>query len=87
MLCLTLITGNRPNLVMTDVPEIVYVVVGSSLGTSDHFFVSCVFRVEQSVPEYNVRSTVFLKHRPTGTVSALQSGALDGAPFFSQLIH
>ena len=33
------------------------------LGTSDHCFVSCVLRIEQSVPEYNVRSTVFPKHR------------------------
>ena len=38
-------------------------VVGTPLCSSDHCFVSCVLRVEQSVPEYNVRSTVFLKHR------------------------
>ena len=37
--------------------------VGIPLGTSDYCFVSSVLRVEQSVPEYNVRSTVFLKHR------------------------
>ena len=36
---------------MTDVPEIVDVVVGTPLGTSDHCFVSCVVRVEQYVPE------------------------------------
>ena len=59
----TNIAGNRLNLVLTDVPEIVHVVVGTSLGTSDHCFVSCVLRVEQSVPEYNVRSNVFLKYR------------------------
>ena len=35
--------------------------VGTPLGTSDHCFVSCVFRVEQSVSEYNIRSTVFVK--------------------------
>ena len=28
----------------------------------DHCFVSCVLRVEQSVPEYNIRNTVFLKY-------------------------
>ena len=33
-------------------------VIGTPLGTSDYCF---VLRVEQSVPEYNVRSTVFLK--------------------------
>ena len=37
--------------------------VGTLLVTSDHSFVSCVLLVGQSVPEYNVRSTVFLKHR------------------------
>ena len=61
--CPTHIAGNRLYLVITDVPAIVDVVDGSLLGTSDHFFVSCVLCVEQSVPEYNVRSTVFLKHR------------------------
>ena len=49
-------------LLMTDVPDIVDVFVGTPLGTSDHCFVSCVLRVEQSVPEYNIRSTVVLKH-------------------------
>ena len=48
---------------MTDVTDIVDVVVGAPLGTSDHCFVRCVLRVEPSVPEYNVRSTVFLMHR------------------------
>ena len=57
------IAGNRLDLVMTDVPDIVNVVVGTPLGTSDRCFVSCVLCVEQSVPEYNVRTTVFLKHR------------------------
>ena len=33
------------------------------LCTLDHCIVSCVLRADQSVPEYNVRSTVFLKHR------------------------
>ena len=48
---------------MTDVPDISDVFVGTPLGTSDHCFVSCVLQVEQSVPEYNIRSTDFLKHR------------------------
>ena len=37
-------------------------VIGTPLGTSDNCFVSCVLRVEKSVLEFNVRSTVFLKH-------------------------
>ena len=58
----THIAGNRLDLVMTVVPDIVDVVVGTPLGTSDHCFLSCVLRVEQSVPEYNVNTTVFSKH-------------------------
>ena len=57
--CPTHIAGNGLVLVMTDVPDIVDVVVGTPLGTSDHCFVSCVLRFEQSVPEYNVRSLSF----------------------------
>ena len=59
----THIAGNRLNLAMTDVPDRVDVVVSTPLGTSDHCFVSCALRVEQSVPEYNIRSSIFLKHR------------------------
>ena len=55
MRCPIHIAGNIFDLVMTDVPNIVDVVVGTPLGSSDHCFVSCVLRVEQSVPEYNVR--------------------------------
>ena len=36
-------------------------VVGTPLGSSDDCFVSSALRVEQPVPEYNVRSPVFLK--------------------------
>ena len=61
--CPTHIAGNRLDLVMTDAPDIVDVFVLTPLGTSDHCLVSCVFQVEQSVLEYNVRSTVFRKHR------------------------
>ena len=43
---------------MTDVPDIVDVSVGTPLGTSDHCFVRCVLRVEQYVPDHNTRSTV-----------------------------
>ena len=45
MLGPTHIAGNRLDLVMADVPEIVYMVVGTLLGTSDNCFVSCVLRV------------------------------------------
>ena len=60
--CPTHIARDRLDLVMTDVPDIVAVFVGTPLGTSDHCFVSCVHEVEQSVQEYNIRSTLLLKH-------------------------
>ena len=63
MHCLTHIGGNRLDLVMTDAPDIVYMFVGTPLGTSDYCVVSCVLCVEQPIPEYNVRSTYFLMHR------------------------
>ena len=37
--------------------------VDTPLGTSDHSFVSCELRVQQSVREYDVISAVFEKHR------------------------
>ena len=46
---------------MTDAPDIVDVFVGTPLGTSDHCFVSCVLRVEQSVLEYNVSCLLKLR--------------------------
>ena len=60
--CPTHIAGNRFNLVMIDVCDIVDMFVGTPLGTSDHCFVSSGLLVEQSVPECSIRSTVFLKH-------------------------
>ena len=47
---------------MTDVSDLVDLVVCTPLGTSDHCFVSFMLCVEQSLPEFNVRRTVFLKH-------------------------
>ena len=42
--CPTHIAGNRLDFVMTDVPDIVDVFVGTPLGTSDNCFVSRVLR-------------------------------------------
>ena len=79
--CPTHIAGNRLDLVMTNVPDIVDVIVGTLLSISDHCFVSYVLRVEQSVPEYKVRSTVFLKYRTNWDSVWVNSEALPGAPF------
>ena len=61
--CPTHIAGNRLDLVISDAHNMVDVFVGTPLGTSGHCFVSCVLCVPQSVPEHNVTSTAFLKHR------------------------
>ena len=61
--CPTHIASNMLDLVMTDVPHTEDVFDGIPLCTSHHCFVSSVLRIEQSVPEYNVISAVFLKHR------------------------
>ena len=60
--CLTHTAGDRVDLVMTDVPDIVDVVMvlNSALQITA---LSLLCRVEHSVPEYNVRNIVFLKHR------------------------
>ena len=50
--CPTHFAGNRLDIVMTEVPVIVDVFIGTPLGTSDYCFVSCVLRVEQSLPEF-----------------------------------
>ena len=60
---LTLLVYNRLDFVMTDAPDIVDVFGGTPWVTSDHSLSVVVFFVNQSVFEYNVRSTVFLKHR------------------------
>ena len=59
------IAGSRLDLVMSDVPDVVDLFIGTPLRTCDHCFVSCVLLVAQSVLEYNIRSTVFLKHGTT----------------------
>ena len=77
----THITGNRLDRVMTNVPDIVEVIIVTPLGTSDHCFDSCVVRVEQSVPEYMSEVLSLRSIVPTGTASTVQSGALHGVPF------
>ena len=59
----THIAGNRLDLVMTDVPDITDVVVGTPLGTSDHCFVSFVLRVSSLCRSTISEVLFFLKHR------------------------
>ena len=84
--CPTNIASNRLDLVITTATHIVDVIFGTPLDTSDNGFVSYVLRVEQSVPVYNVRSIVFLKHRTNGGVSRYSPEHYK-EHFKSQLIH
>ena len=54
--------------------------VGTPLGTSDQCCAGCVLRVEQSIPEYNVKSTVFLKHCTSLEQTLSQPGAARSDP-------
>ena len=49
--CTNHITGSRIDFVMTDAPDIVDMFLGTPMGTSVHCFFSCVFHIQQSVPE------------------------------------
>lgn len=59
----THIAGNKLVIVMTDVPDIVYMSVGSLLGTSDHCFFSCELLVQQVIAEKNIWCFIHLKHQ------------------------
>lgn len=59
----THIAGNTLDLVITEVPDVVDVSVGTPLGTSDHCCLNLHVTVNQSLPSYDVRRTVFLKNR------------------------
>ena len=87
--CPTHIAGNRLDLVMSAVADIVDVVVGTPLCTSDHCIVSSVVCVEQSVTEHNVRIRVFLKHRTSwdSVRGAVKSFAHPPLNFRCLLIH
>ena len=42
------------DVVMSDVPELVDVVVGSPIGASDHYHLSISLTLRQSVPDFNI---------------------------------
>ena len=54
--------GNRLDLVMTDVPDVIDVSVSAPLGSSDHCFLSVCARVHQIVHDHTITRHVLLKH-------------------------
>ena len=63
--CPTHIAVNRLDLVMTDTPDIVDVIVGTPLGTSYHCFISCVLiaNLDPQLPMALVCSELVCAHR------------------------
>ncbi len=59
----THLAGNRLDLVLTDVPDVVKVTTMAPLGTSDHSAISFQLDLRQNIPAYSVTKEVFLKGR------------------------
>ena len=76
MVPLTLLHDNRLDLVLTDVPNIVDISIGSLLGTSDRCLVRCELLGEQNILEHKVRHLVNLNNETTQAVYMVQSEAL-----------
>ena len=55
--------GGTLDLLMTDVPNLVWVAVVSPIGNADHSYLSAVITMAQAVPNLCVSRKVFLKHQ------------------------
>ena len=55
--------GGTLDLLMTDVPDLVWVAVLVLIGNSDHSSLSAVISMAQAVPNFCVSRKVFLKHQ------------------------
>ena len=60
---LTHARGGTLDLLMTDVPDLVWVAVVALIGNSDHSSLSAVISMAQAVPNLSVSRKVFLKHQ------------------------
>ena len=55
--------GGIPDLLMTDVPDIIRVAVVAPIGNSDYSSLSAVISTAQAVPNLCVSMKIFLKHQ------------------------
>ena len=55
--------GGTLDLLMTDVPDLVRVVVVAPIGNSDHSSLLAVLNMDQAVPNLCVSRKIFLKHQ------------------------
>ena len=63
--------GGTLDLLMTDVPDLVWVAVVAPIGNSDHSSLSTVISMAQAVPNLCVSRKVFLKHQVCGAIREL----------------
>ena len=70
--------GGTLDLLMTDVPDLVRVAVVAPIGNSDHFSLSAVISMAQTVPNLCVSRKVFLKHQVNWNTVC---GAIRGQPW------
>ena len=63
VVCPTHACGGTPDLLMTDVPDLVRVAVVAPIGNLDHSSLSAVISTAQAVPHLKASRKVFLKHQ------------------------
>ena len=68
--------GGTPDLLMTDVPDLVRVSVVGPLGSSDHSSLSISISMVQAIPNFCVSRRVLLKHRVHWTAVCVAIGVL-----------
>ena len=73
--------GGTLDLLMTDVPDLVWAAVVAPIGNSDHSSLSAVISMAQAVPNLCVSRKVFLKLKSIGILSVVQYGNCLGVTF------
>ena len=63
VVCPTHARGGTLDLLMTDVPDLVWVAVAATIGNSDHSSRSAIISMAQAVPNLCVSRKVFLQHQ------------------------
>ena len=68
--------GGTPDLLMTDVPDLVRAAVVAPLGRSDNSSLTIAISMAQAIPNFSVSRRVLLKHRVNGTAVCDAIGVL-----------
>ena len=73
--------GGTRDLLMTDVPDLVWVAAVAQIGNSDHSSLSAVISIAQAVPNLCVSRKVFLKHQVNWILYVVQYSNCFGTTF------